>query len=118
MNNKKGLSLIVTIAIIMILSVVALTVLFVVFKDNFNIFKKETKNILDTTEGLSAKNACKLACEGENSFIYCCKEFEVLGEKYKCGSDDLKVNCELDCEGFECTENAGTTGLDPSGVGG
>jgi hypothetical protein len=109
------MEMVVATAIVMIISVVVLTLLFILFKDNFSTFQKETKNILDTTEGVTARNSCNLACESESKFVYCCKMFDVLGKKLKCDDERLEVECSLGCEGFDCGD---TPPIDPSGVGG
>jgi hypothetical protein len=100
--DRKGLELTVSTTIIMIISVVVLVALFIVFKDNFSAFKSETEGILDTTEGLTVQEACKIACLAESRFVYCCNKPEFKGEEIACDDSRLELECELSCEGFDC----------------
>tara|TARA_Y100000310_G_scaffold296487_1_gene328771 strand:+ start:123 stop:485 length:363 start_codon:yes stop_codon:yes gene_type:complete len=115
MKNKKGLSLIVTIAIIMILSVVVMTILFIMFKGNVDIFNRETGSILKTTSGIAVTEACDLACEANSRFSYCCVkheiEIEVKGKlverKYSCNHEVIGISCGINCDGVVCGEEEG-----------
>jgi hypothetical protein len=104
-DNKRGLQLVVSTAIVMIISVVVLTGLFILFKDNFGAFQEGTEGILESTGGVAAKQACELACEAGSRFIYCCKKYEVLNEKVMCGDERLEISCALDCSDFNCDGN-------------
>ena len=88
--------------VIMVVSIAVLIGLIFMLKGSFEDFESGTSTLLETTEGLTIRESCKLACSAEDKLSYCCKEFDYESEKISCEDSRLEISCDLDCEGFVC----------------
>ena len=100
--DKKGFELTISTIVIIIVSIAILIGLILILKGSFEDFESGTAPLLETTEGLTIRESCKLACSAENKINYCCKEFDYESEKISCEDSRLEISCDLDCEGFVC----------------
>ena len=100
--DKKGFELAISTIVIIIVSIAILIGLILILKGSFEDFESGTAPLLETTEGLTIRESCKLACSAENKINYCCKEFDYESEKISCEDSRLEISCDLDCEGFVC----------------
>ena len=100
--NTKGIQLAISTLIIIIIGIAVLAGLIFLIVGGFETFKETTQPFLKGSQATAIKETCNIACSVENKFTYCCQEFEIQGEMIMCFDNRLEVDCNLDCEGFEC----------------
>ena len=102
MADKKGFELAISTIILLILGLLVVLGLILAFTGGLKKFQKNTGILLDSAEGSIVKKACELACAGEDKVTYCCKNQTIQGQVLLCSDKRLEVDCNLECEGFQC----------------
>ena len=101
MEDKRGMQLAISTLILFILGFVVLIGLISILVMGWDDFKMQIGVVLGSDTAKAQKN-CKIQCELENSYDYCCEIKEVKEESLKCTDDLLKGDCVLDCSGVSC----------------
>lgn len=101
--NRKAFELSISAIVIIILGVLVLIGLALFLTGGFKDLKSSTDPFFDTTQSISIKQSCELACQNQDKLTYCCKEYNIDNEKISCEDSRLEIACELNCENFECS---------------
>jgi len=101
MKNKKGMQLAVSTIVLLVLGVIILIGFIMILIMGWDDFKIQIGAILGSDVS-RAQKACKIQCELENSYDYCCEDKEVNGDVLSCQDDLLSGSCSLDCSGVNC----------------
>ncbi len=102
--NRRGFELAISTLILLILGIVVLIGLVVFLQGGFGRLKSTSEPFLSTAETSAVREACRLACQGNDKLSYCCKNVTVGKEKILCSDSRLELDCSLDCSGFSCTK--------------
>ena len=102
MKNSKGMEMAISTLILIIIGVLVLIGITYALMGGFKTLKGSSKPFTDTSTSSAIKNACNIACESEDKLTYCCKEYEIDDKKIKCNDSRLEVNCQLNCENYNC----------------
>lgn len=100
--NRRGFELAIGTLVLLILGVMFLIGLIYILTDGFSTFSRSTNSFLDSSEASAVQGACRLACESQNRFTYCCREFKVNDANVTCSDARLEMNCPLACDDFSC----------------
>ena len=95
MKNKKGMQLAISTLILMILGILVLIGLITILFMGWGDFKTQIKVILGSDMAKAEKN-CKLQCNLENSYDYCCEKKSIQETEYTCLE---LLNEDCGCEG-------------------
>ena len=97
MKNKKAIQLAISTLILLILGVVVLIGLIAMLVMGWEDFKTQIGAVLGS-EISQAKKVCKIQCELDNNYDYCCEEKQAG----RCSDEILKTDCEIDCFAVSC----------------
>ena len=75
--NRKGFEMAVSTVILIIIGIAVLIGLIIFITNGFGFLKEGTKPILKTSGVGIVRQACEIACKGEDSFTFCCEQFKV-----------------------------------------
>jgi hypothetical protein len=103
--NHKGLEMAISTLIIIILAIALLVGLIIAVKGGFSSFKKSTDPFYQSTQAGAIKQACELACTGEDTLTYCCTKFNLDTSKILCTDPKLGVSCKLSCAAVSCLDS-------------
>ncbi|MDO8459814.1 MAG: hypothetical protein Q7S74_01770 [Nanoarchaeota archaeon] len=103
--NSKAFELAISALVVIILGILVLIALAFSLTNGFKSFKSTSQPYFDTTESTSLKQACQLACDNQDSLTFCCKNYTLEKQETKCSDKRLGINCNLNCEIFNCSIN-------------
>ena len=103
--NKKGFEMAISTIIIIVLSIVVLIGLILFLSKGFGWFNSGVKPIANTVGFSAVREACNIACNAENSFVFCCETFSVDNKNLSCTDSRIDVSCPSvldDCAAILC----------------
>ncbi len=106
--NRRAFELAISTLILIILGILLLVAIVYALTGGFKTFKSSTQPFLDTTQSSSVKQACSLACQNTDKLVYCCKNYTIDTFQVKCSDSRLEVNCNLNCQDFNCNPSPET----------
>ncbi|MBS3084149.1 hypothetical protein J4423_05065 [Candidatus Pacearchaeota archaeon] len=101
--NRKGMEMAISTIIWIIIGIVVLIGLVVFITKGFGLFKEGTEPVLKTSRNNVVKQACEIACRGEDSRTFCCEPFKVDGKNVYCKNSSLNLDCNYDCSEVVCS---------------
>lgn len=99
--NRRGIELPINFIIILILAIVVLIAVALYFNKGIGKFEQGTKPFLDVGASVAVKKSCELACNLEDKYTYCCKDFEIDKQNVTCGDSRLELGC-MSCADYSC----------------
>lgn len=104
MMDKRGFELTISTIVIIITAVAVLIGLFIFLNKGFDIFEKGTVPFIESVEVASIKESCNFACQTQDFFTFCCRDFSFDDESTSCLDRRLDLSCsEINCESFDCS---------------
>jgi len=93
-KNKRGLELAISTIILLLLGILVLIGLITILIMGWDNFKMNIGIILGSDISQMQKQ-CKLQCELNNNYDYCCEIKKIDNNEYTC--DNLIDDCEIEC---------------------
>jgi|SRR3989344_8429459 len=103
MKNKKGVELAISTIILLILGILVLIGLVSILVVGWGNFKMYMGAVMGSDTAQTQK-MCKIQCQLDNSYDYCCEEKMVRKTNYTCTDQLLKTDCVLDCSAVSCSK--------------
>ena len=102
MKNKRGMQLAISTLILLVLGILVLIGLIAMLVMGWGDFKTQIGVILGSDTAQAQKN-CKIQCQLENNYDYCCEEKGVEDNMIiTCQDESLKTDCRIDCSEASC----------------
>ncbi len=101
--DRKGFEMAISTIVLIIIGIAVLIGLIIFVTNGFGFLKEGTKPILKTSGIGVVKQACEIACRGEDSFTFCCEQFKVDDDIFYCGNSSLGLECSYDCSNVVCS---------------
>jgi hypothetical protein len=98
MKNKKGFDLAISTLILLVLGIFVLIGFILILTMGWGNFKEMVFGI-SGSEMANAQKVCELQCDLDNKYDFCCVNKTIESKGYSCDSEDLKGNCQINCEG-------------------
>ncbi len=100
--NKKAFELAISTLILIVLGVFFFLLFVYALTGGFSSFKKATNPFIESESAKAVIQICSDACSNNIKLTYCCQEFDINNEKIKCFDERLEVDCDLNCQDFQC----------------
>ena len=46
--------------------------------------------------------SCEIACKSNDRITFCCTDYKIQSENYKCSNEQLDIDCDFSCDIFVC----------------
>ncbi len=100
--DKKGFELAISTIIIIILGILVVIGIIYAVTDGFKKFKAVRDPLLNSAEGIAIMKSCEIACKSNDRITFCCTDYKIQSENYKCSNEQLDIDCDFSCDIFVC----------------
>ena len=103
MMNKRGLEMAISTIILIIIGIAVLIGLLLLSTKGFGFLKKGTEPLLKSSSTGIVKQACEIACTGEDANTFCCEAFVIDKKTVYCKNGTFNLDCSYDCSNVVCS---------------